>query len=59
MTEKKPRGGNKEDLVGAELNTEIGMQNDGPASTEEVMEWLMFLVSEIGELQVILSLVGD
>lgn len=59
MSEKKPRGGNKDDLTGAELNIEIGMQNDGSASTEEVMEWLLFLVSEKGELQVIFSLVGD
>ena len=57
-TEKKPRGGNKDDLTGAELNTEIEMQTNGTTSTPEteVMEWLMFLVSENGELQV-LSLV--
>ena len=57
-TEKKPRGGNKDDLTGAELNTKIEMQTNGTAPTTEteVMEWLMFLVSENGELQV-LSLV--
>jgi len=51
-TEKKPRGGNKDDLTGAELNAEIGMQVEGVASTEEAMEWLLFLVSEKGELHV-------
>ena len=55
-TEKKPRGGNKDDLTGAELNTEIEMQTSGTTSTPEteVMEWLMFLVSENGELQVLI-----
>ena len=41
--------------TGAELNTEIEMQTNGTASTTEtdVMEWLMVLVSENGELQVL------
>ena len=50
--EKKPRGENKEGLFGAEINTEIGTESNRAALTTEVMEWLIFLVSDTGELHV-------
>ena len=55
-TGTKSRGIDKDDVTGAELNSAQDMEDTGPAATEE-MEWLMFLVTEQGELQVLIMTV--
>jgi hypothetical protein len=50
-TEKKSRGNNKEELTSTGKNIEFAQQA-AAATMKEKVEWLMFLVSQEGELQV-------
>jgi hypothetical protein len=51
-TEKKPRGDNSDDVTNNENSMEFERQTGEATSTAEELEWLIFLVSQEGELQV-------
>ena len=51
-TEKKPRGGKSDDVTNIENSMEFERQTGEAPSKAEELEWLIFLVSQEGELQV-------